>query len=1065
MTEVRSVLIGASAGSGKTYQLSTRYLALLALNGADRSLGASPERLIALTFTRKAAAEFHSRIFSDLALGAATDEGARRLGARIAEALEDDGSRPGIAPGASPHVAPLLTREFFLLRLREMMTNYSRLALGTIDSLFARLAMTASFDLGYSGVTIIDQSEEESGRRRALLKGYRQWADAPQVRRQMEKVFSESLRGEQGAARVEVTLFELVRNLHEIYLDCRDENIWGEPSSLGLSEEEVTPSCQLDELVIRAQELLEKMPLKIPVPRKSSGKPADYARCYRNFLQAVEDMPRKTYLDCQPEDFRRIDDPCPENHPLPDLHEKLQGLLHQVLPFELRRACLRSRAAFRLMKEFDAHYAGNVRSRGRFCFHDVTRALGESGAGRLPVLMGDRIDARYNHWLLDEFQDTSRSQWKVLEPFLSEVVQDDSGKRSLLVVGDEKQSIYQWRGGDVRLFRMLGHEAPWKQALKPMQLTQSFRSAPAVLEMVNDVCQFKKTAEEASPEALEAWICPAHISARPRLTGCARILQTRGTPRDNAPMLEVLCRTMLEIKPWRRTCSGRPLTCAILVSKKKEASRVLESLLAAAAREGIALPAEINDDRNIGVDTPLGKGLLEFFRYLDAPGSTAIRNRLSALPLAPLLHRAWEDWRRIFDTRGYSAVLDEIEAAMAGTPAWEGRTPFLRERWRIWREEAARQDGKGTPLEEWLRHMEGLVRREEASASSVQIMTIHKAKGLGFDVVFIPIFTGSPPFADDRNLRIRREVKGKTMGILYDCPRLLYDHVPALRRLARDWRARQEAEGLCKTYVAITRSVRATYVILPPPTKSKSTSKTSMGKIFSKLAEPGQIEKGETFDVIYSRGEPAWYEELPLDEISGESAEKTLPRFFPAPKPGRVRPSRRNTLPPESTALQEAASLGTAAHAALASWETMPVSPPEELAPDVRKVLTPIWENPAAAALFTPRAGDLVYREQSIEALDPDSGEWISAVVDRLTLHADGSATLVDFKTTRTAEDEDILRRYNAQLYSYAQLVSRACGIPCARIRLIILVTSTGSVIELPPLPPSRRQGGEQQSS
>jgi ATP-dependent helicase/nuclease subunit A len=63
-----------------------------------------------------------------------------------------------------------------------------------------------------------------------------------------------------------------------------------------------------------------------------------------------------------------------------------------------------------------------------------------------------RLDARYDHWLLDEFQDTNYTQWSVIENLIDEAVQDTTDERTLFQVGDVKQAIYAWRGGDTRLF-------------------------------------------------------------------------------------------------------------------------------------------------------------------------------------------------------------------------------------------------------------------------------------------------------------------------------------------------------------------------------------------------------------------------------------------------------------------------------------------------------------------------------------------------------------------------------------------------------------------------------------
>ena len=104
MFSLTNMLISASAGTGKTYQLSLRFLGLLALNH-----GSHPERLIAITFTRKAAGEFKDRILTDLAAGA-TDEdghqgnagGTRHL-ARSNGGMEGGKPAPGAFPASAAH--------------------------------------------------------------------------------------------------------------------------------------------------------------------------------------------------------------------------------------------------------------------------------------------------------------------------------------------------------------------------------------------------------------------------------------------------------------------------------------------------------------------------------------------------------------------------------------------------------------------------------------------------------------------------------------------------------------------------------------------------------------------------------------------------------------------------------------------------------------------------------------------------------------------------------------------------------------------------------------------------
>ena len=67
-----------------------------------------------------------------------------------------------------------------------------------------------------------------------------------------------------------------------------------------------------------------------------------------------------------------------------------------------------------------------------------------------------RLDGTFDHWLLDEFQDTSTIQWMALRELLGEVLQDESGRRTLFYVGDVKQAIYGWRGGDAGIRHRCG---------------------------------------------------------------------------------------------------------------------------------------------------------------------------------------------------------------------------------------------------------------------------------------------------------------------------------------------------------------------------------------------------------------------------------------------------------------------------------------------------------------------------------------------------------------------------------------------------------------------------------
>jgi ATP-dependent exoDNAse (exonuclease V) beta subunit len=135
-------MIMASAGSGKTYALVNRYLRLLAE-------GEPPSRIIALTFTRKAAGEFLQQIFLRLCKAAGDESEASELSRNIGKEGQDCA--------------------FYRKLLRDLVHEMGRLQLGTIDSYFARIIGAFPFELGLTRPhRVMDEIEQNMARRLAM---------------------------------------------------------------------------------------------------------------------------------------------------------------------------------------------------------------------------------------------------------------------------------------------------------------------------------------------------------------------------------------------------------------------------------------------------------------------------------------------------------------------------------------------------------------------------------------------------------------------------------------------------------------------------------------------------------------------------------------------------------------------------------------------------------------------------------------------------------------------------------------------------------------------------------
>lgn len=126
-----------------------------------------------------------------------------------------------------------------------------------------------------------------------------------------------------------------------------------------------------------------------------------------------------------------------------------------------------------------------------------------------------------------------------IKPFLDDLTESKAGSEgSIFVVGDIKQSVYQWRGGDPELFRSVSTQLQ----LEERGMSTSYRSVQPVLDLVNDICDYARTAPDCEPAALEQWgEYPEHRCA-PHLEGRVRASPKSGRrPRRKPPPPTTWC--------------------------------------------------------------------------------------------------------------------------------------------------------------------------------------------------------------------------------------------------------------------------------------------------------------------------------------------------------------------------------------------------------------------------------------------------------------------------------------------------------------------------------------------
>ncbi|MFC5052001.1 UvrD-helicase domain-containing protein [Rubritalea spongiae] len=1043
-----SLLIEASAGSGKTYQLSNRFLALLAL-------GENPSDLIALTFTRKAAGEFSRRIFNRLALGASSPEKAQQLAAEITPTLIGDpaSDQPGIVKA---NELPELSMERFRQLLCELITALDQLQLSTLDSFFTRLVSSFGPELGLAGFEMLDEDGSARAREETLQSVLSGGSLTDSQRDIFLQAFTIANYGNE-EARVRDSVLNFIENYHEKLLRLSSPSAWGNAESLW-PDSDNWPYASSAKLASLQQEIEKEIP-------ESFGHKG-FDKTFRTFTDSITEYtpgsplpkPISTYLFKWTENTERGDETSflysrKEISFSLKLSTALLDLKDLIHFSELRTYLQRTQGIWSVVYAFENQYHKLARSQGRVSFSDLTLLLqrhnvlaGEQGYNHLAY----RLDSQFKHWLLDEFQDTSRAQWDVIQPAIDEAMIDHEATRSLFVVGDTKQSIYGWRGGEPRLFNELEHQPSWSH-LNVWTMSQSWRSSAVVLDFVNLCCDPESDGMSTLPEQTrERWKFEKHVAAKD-LSGEVAVYQLNAKPEDD----ELSDKQMAILAELSRIApTERGLSCAILVSSNKQVQEYTQLL-----REHGNWPVEAEAAVTIASDSPLGLALLDWFKYLCYPADHfALRHVLSS-PLATAVQQFGDsDAEQLINARsqissqGLSKHLVQLIKKLPKS-LHLGKFQELRLRQII--DTARSFDAKGGTLEEWLRMLKTQVHREESSAGAIQVMTVHKSKGLEFDLVILPELDGSGYDAINRmDMLIQHNEQHLPEHFMLKPNKEIIQNDPQLTEQYNDWIADNCYERACNVYVALTRAAHSLYLFLNTPAKSAQPTEKlndagwihrSVGDIEATEYDFGDGVLGQR---LYHAGDHHWHESFDFSAALDVEISEAVVLPTAIPRAGRKTASSDKTeifVNRYSRSSQGGKEFGNHIHALFEQIERandLDSLPNNSYKEHIKAAI----EHPDGAFWFSPDAHTEILREQAIEAVD-SNGVWFSGVIDRALIHRNSEGqvqkiAILDYKTDRVETAEELTERYAAQLASYQHYLASAYQIPVANVSTTLYSTA-----------------------
>lgn len=980
--------ISASAGSGKTHALAHRFLQLLALEAAADSIGA-------YTFSRKAAGEIFDEIVKYLRLAAASEAAAART-SRIL----------GLTRSSSA----------FLQDLRALLGNLHRLRIGTLDSRIAQMLSAASIEIGLPPHF-------------GLLDG-----DSPEAIRLREQTMDTLFlpgRLPEASTRLFLDLFELATfGQAEKSFDRKLHHFIGAYRStlLAIPDPEAWQGPPIDDAP-RPLPDAERRALAAAIHASAETEIPD-KRCREALLKLLDacaafdagtawsSLAWPGTLGTQILDGETTLLYYKKSSPLsPSFHAQVLRLLQHPPGVVWERCCTQTPALHGLLRVYDAAYRLRSLPRGQLTFEDACSLM----AGFSQLAPGDiafRLDGDVAHWMLDEFQDTSRAQWEVVRPFVEEILQDPTHQRSFFYVGDVKQAIYAWRGGAAELFNEIREQWP---DIQTQQLNTSYRSAPAVLELVNTLFANIPVPDGFPSAAAARWnreFSP-HVAAKQELGGYAT-LQRRLT--DESEVAEEILAILNTTPPQAEV--------AILTRGNEEGREIADALRAAGKNVALEGSTPLRDDSAV-------EAVLAALRLAAHPADDFSRQFTRLAGLGEL--NAFDLLTQL-QHRGFASVIRDLIHRLDLLPD----AAFSRHRLEKLSAQAAAFDALGdASVDRFLQHIDGARLREHESRGVIRIMTIHQSKGLGFDVVILPVNKGTGFVRVEANQMVSSQPDEDPAWVTLLPPKEVCEWIPELREIREREEAISAYESLCTLYVALTRAKQALHVLLPPAPASKEPSLNLWHNwIADRIGGP---------DATW--GDPHWL------CAPSTAAAATAPCPFPL-RPGspvipRLEPSRADAHPERIDRLfalnpQDGRELGQRVHNILQNitWSddcdaeallaAAGETPDSDAAAHLRRALRfpQLHSDPASTGLW---------REQRFETILSDG--WITGIFDRVVLYPD-RALIQDYKTNRRS-DPDTVAHYAPQMQLYRRVLADMLSLAPERIRCQLLFTGTGEVHEL----------------
>ncbi|GAA8193786.1 RecB-like helicase [Helicobacter pylori] len=770
-TKRQCMALKASAGSGKTFALSVRFLALL-------FKGANPSEILTLTFTKKATAEMKERILDYLKIlqkESLENEKEKEKSQNILKELEE---KYRLDPSFVQNSAQKIYQRFLNAEIR----------ISTIDAFFQSILRKFCWFVGLSAN--FEVNEDTKAHQQQLNASFLSALNNEQLE-ELSVFIAQCLSYDSYTSDSILERLRFLKNKLYLFDPNKKDPVFNEEGFL---------------------EKLRNLNRQIQSVETASDKAKTAIKCddFRGFLNSS-----LTWLKKKGEyrDFKKIKDEIPT---LESECEEIENDLKRY--YEARESAL-----FKKFPKFIQLYdkaTSKIQALDFDAIKDKVHAL-LKGYEEVPAeFFYFRLDSKIAHILIDEFQDTSLNDYKILAPFIDEIkagIGQAKWQRSVFFVGDVKQSIYGFRGSFSSLFESVSKD------FYHDNLPFNHRSSPLIINYVNTI--FKK-AYQNSPTAYLEQKYPKASSNKHVKDGYIKVSLV-------ADERELLLEQILQEAKNLLEHGIDPKDITILCATNDDALEIKNYL-----------------QENLSTIRPSTESSAKLSQFVESKIiKNALEYALAEEPYKPFYKHS------VLKLAGY---LHDDAIALAGfNPKKESVAGFVwkvMELFELYTECTQICLELAVGCEDANEFLEKLEAKEIASFNTkgAQIMTIHKSKGMQFPYVIVCERLGKPK--TNNSNQFLEEYSGTELTRLY-CRMKNREVVDKDYARALDKEeAAKDHEETNVYYVAFTRAELGLIVVAKDKDQKKD-KKESKNKGMREKLDLAPLEEGEIAPVISSQKE------------------------------------------------------------------------------------------------------------------------------------------------------------------------------------------------------------------